>query len=111
MSDKDAANEADRDQIAALEDFEAKFKSEDFADVAHVLGLSGEEPETLLCLREHLVPEFRFFVESCSGPRLSREDRIERLGNLRRAAAALSNSLAGGGAIADLPRSWFSELV
>ena len=51
MSDQDAGDEASRDQIAALEDFEAKFKPQDFAGVAQALRLS-EEPETLSCLRE-----------------------------------------------------------
>ncbi len=34
MSDQDAGDEASRDQIAGLEDFEAKFKPQDFAGVA-----------------------------------------------------------------------------
>ena len=38
MSDQDAGDEASRDQIADLEDFEAKFKPEDFAGVAQAFG-------------------------------------------------------------------------
>jgi hypothetical protein len=51
------------------------------------------EPESLSCLRRRLLPEFRFFLASCPGERLSRDDRIIRLQRLHNAATALPRSL------------------
>src|SRR5262249_47078986 len=110
MSDQGVADEWSRDQIAALEAFEAKFKPDDFTWVAHALRLP-EEPETLSWLREMLLPEFRFFVESCSGRKVSREEKIDRLGKLRNAAATLDILLGPGGTRSGLPRRlWGSNL-
>jgi hypothetical protein len=111
MSDEGVGDEASRDQIAALEAFEAKFKPEDFVDVGHALRLT-EEPETLSWLRELLLPEFRYFVESCSGRKVSREEKIDRLGKLRNAAATLDVLLGPGGTQSGLPRRlWGSNLI
>jgi hypothetical protein len=111
MSDPDAGDEASRDEIAALEAFEAQFKQDDFAGVAQALGLPPD-PETLAWLRDLLLPEFRFFVESSSGEKLSREERIARLEELRDAAVTLDASLGPGGTKSGLPRRfWGSDLI
>jgi hypothetical protein len=111
MSDQGAGDEASRDQIAALQAFEAQFKPEDFAGVAQALRLP-EEPETLCCLRNLLLPEFRLLVESCSGAKATREEKISRLEKLRGEATALEALLGPGGTQSGLSRRfWGSNLI
>jgi hypothetical protein len=111
MSDQDAGDEAARDEIAALEAFEAQFKPDDFAEVAQALGLAPE-PETLVWLRDLLLPEFRFFVGSGLADKPSREERIDRLEKLHDAAATLDALLGPGGARSGLSRRfWGSNLI
>jgi hypothetical protein len=106
-----AGDEGFRDEIADLEAFEAQFKPDDFVGVAHALGLPPD-PETLAWLRDLLLPEFRFFVESCSGEKLSREERIDRAEKLRDTAVALAALLGPGGARSGLSRRfWGSNLI
>jgi hypothetical protein len=111
MSDQDAGDEASRDQIAALEAFEAKFKPEDFAGVAQALRLP-EEPETLSWLRNLLLPDFRLFVECSAGKKATREEQISRLEKLRDTATGLEALLRPGGTRSGLPRRlWGSNLI
>jgi hypothetical protein len=71
-----------------------------------------EEPETLCWLRSLLLPEFRSFVEDCSGQKVSREERIAGLEKLHDAAAALDVLLGPGGTRSGLPRRfWGSNLI
>ena len=111
MSGQDAGEAAVRDQVAALEGFEAKFKPEDFAGVAQTLCLT-DDPETLCCLRSLLLPEFRFFIESCSGAKATREEQVSRLEKLRDTATELDGLLGPGGSRSGLPRRfWGSNLI
>jgi hypothetical protein len=111
MPDQVAADEASRDQIADLEAFEAKFKPENFAGGAHTLCLT-DDPETLCCLRSLLLPEFRFFIESCSGAKATREEQVSRLERLRNTATELDGLLGPGGSQSGLPRRlWGSNLI
>jgi hypothetical protein len=110
MSDQDAGDEASRDEIVDLEAFEAQFKQDDFAGVAEALGLPPD-PETLAWLRSLLLPEFRFFVATCPGEKVSREERIDRAKKLRDAAATLDNLLGPGGARSGLPRRFWASGV
>jgi hypothetical protein len=103
MSDQDADDEAAHDEIADLEAVEDKFKPEDFAEVAEALDLPAK-PEILAWLRDLLLPEFRFFIESCPGEELSRDERIDRARKLRDTARALDTLLGPGGARSGL--SW-----
>ena len=81
------------------------------AGVAQSLGLLPE-PESLACVRDLLLPEFRFFVASCPGETLSREERIAQLEELRDAAATLDASLGPGGTRSGLSRRvWGSNLI
>jgi hypothetical protein len=111
MSDQDADDEAARDEMADLEAVEDKFKPEDFAEVAEALDLPAQ-PEILAWLRDLLLPEFRFFIESCPGEGFSRDEQIARLDELRVAAITLDRSLRPGGTIMHLSRRfWGSDLI
>jgi hypothetical protein len=111
MSDQDAGDEAFQDQITALEDFEAKFKPADFAGVAQVLRLT-DDLGTLSWFRELLLPDFRLFVESCSGVKTAKEERVSQLEKLRDTAAALNALLGPGGTQSGLSRRfWGSNLI
>jgi hypothetical protein len=111
MSDEAPSSEPSRDDIADLEAFEARFPPGAFTVVAQALDLP-EDLETLVWLRNLLVPEFRFFVESCPGEWFSRDERIARLEALRGAAVTLDRALGPGGVKFDLPRRfWGSDLI
>jgi hypothetical protein len=89
---------------------EALFPLAAFAGVAQVLDLP-EDPKILAWLRSWLLPEFRCFLGSGSGKRLSREEKIERAEKLHDAAVALDALLGPGGVWSWLPLEfWDSNL-
>jgi hypothetical protein len=102
--------QAVRDEIAALEAFEAQFKPDDFVGVARPLTYPGTRNPGMA--PGPLLPEFRFFVESCLAEKLSPKERIDRAEKLRDAAAALDALLGPGGARSGLSRRfWGSNLI
>jgi hypothetical protein len=110
VSDRDESAEAPEDD-PLWDTFEASFPLEAFAEVAQAVDLP-EDPETLAWLRDLLLPEFRFFVESCPGEEFSHEERITRLEGLRDAAVTLDRSLGPGETLLRFPRRvWDSDLI
>jgi hypothetical protein len=106
MSSEDGGKGAFEENTADLEAFEAPIPAGRFCRVAYALGLLIE-PESLSCLRRRLLPEFRFFLPSCPGERLSRDDRIIRLQRLHNAATALPRLLPPVSSL--LPRKYLGH--
>jgi hypothetical protein len=91
--------------------FEEDFQPEKFARVAQALDVP-EDLETLVWLRDLLLPSIRLLGEGRPAPKLSHKKRIGRLKKLREAAVTLEALLGPGGSKSGLPwRMWGSKLL